>query len=228
MSVLTGPQIRAEIRKGNIVIDPYDEKNLNPNSYNLHLDKTLKVYSEMVGEPEEDALGNIAPFAPLFRLYTRDGGTVEVAYDLAPPVRDCTGTQEVPPCLDMRRANPTTSIDIPKTGIVLYPGVLYLANTVEHTETRYFAPNIEGRSSVARLGIQVHLTAGFGDNGFAGDWTLEILVAHPIRVYAGIGLCQISYTTLEGDMDSMMYKGKYQKQRGPKASMLWKDFLPKE
>lgn len=131
--------------------------------------------------------------------------------------------EEKPPVLDMKRDNPTVELKIPDHGLLLRPGILYLGHTLEYTVTNGFVPILEGRSSVARLGMSVHLTAGFGDHGFAGDWTLEITVVHPLRVYAGVRICQIAYEPIVGEVDRE-YRGKYQQQRGPQPSQLWRDF----
>ncbi len=125
--------------------------------------------------------------------------------------------------LDMKKPNPTEKITIPKDGIVLEPGRLYLGRTLEFTETHNLVPMLEGRSSIGRLGMFVHITAGFGDVGFKGFWTLEIQVIHPLRIYAGVQICQIFYHTVEGDI--LEYKsGKYQANQGIQPSMLYKDF----
>ncbi|GBF51532.1 deoxycytidine triphosphate deaminase [Leptospira ryugenii] len=125
--------------------------------------------------------------------------------------------------LDMKKPNPTEKITIPKEGIVLEPGKLYLGRTIEFTETHNLVPMLEGRSSIGRLGMFVHITAGFGDVGFKGFWTLEIQVIHPLRVYAGVQICQIFYHTVEGSIEE--YKsGKYQANQGIQPSLLYKDF----
>lgn len=124
--------------------------------------------------------------------------------------------------LDMRRDNPVQEIKIPQEGLYLNPGVLYLGETEEYTETPHHVPHIEGRSSVGRLGMQVHVTAGFGDVGFKGKWTLEITVVHPLKVYAGTCVCQISYETPYGKI--IPYSGKYSGQKGVMPSCLYKDF----
>lgn len=77
-------------------------------------------------------------------------------------------------------------------------------------------PFIEGRSSVGRLGISIHVTAGFGDVGFIGRWTLEISVIHPIRVYAGVEICQIAFTDIVGEFD--LYTGRYANQNKVEGS----------
>ncbi len=125
--------------------------------------------------------------------------------------------------LDMKKANPVERMTIPEEGILLEPNKLYLGRTVEYTKTDNFVPMLEGRSSVGRLGLFVHVTAGFGDVGFAGYWTLEMYCIHPIRIYPDVEICQIYYHTLEGDY--VKYdSGKYQNNVGVQPSLLYKDF----
>jgi dCTP deaminase len=95
--------------------------------------------------------------------------------------------------LDAKKENPTYSIEIPNEGIVLMPGELYLCYTVESVGSKKYVPIIEGKSSIGRLGVKVHLTAGFGDVGFIGHWTLEIEVTKPIRIYKGMPIAQIAF-----------------------------------
>lgn len=125
--------------------------------------------------------------------------------------------------LDMKRENEFESIIIPEDGLVLEPQCLYLGRTVEYTETQNLVPMLEGRSSVGRLGLFIHVTAGFGDVGFKGFWTLEIFCIQPIKIYPGVEVCQIYYHTIEGDHESYS-SGKYQDNHGIQPSMLYKDF----
>ncbi len=125
--------------------------------------------------------------------------------------------------LDMKRPNKTRSIRIPEEGLLLEAGKLYLGRTAEFTRTERYVPMLEGRSSVGRLGLFIHVTAGFGDVGFSGYWTLEIFCVQPIRIYPNVQICQIYYHTIEGDFDKYT-SGKYQNNQGIQASMLYKDF----
>lgn len=95
--------------------------------------------------------------------------------------------------LDARKKNASVQIIISEEGLVLQPNILYLASTVEYTETFRHVPIIQGKSSLGRLGLFVHVTAGFGDVGFKGYWTLELVCVHPIRIYAGMKIAQICY-----------------------------------
>ena len=131
------------------------------------------------------------------------------------------------PVLDMAKPNDFERLSIPKEGMLLETGKLYLGRTLEYTATENLVPMLEGRSSVGRLGLFIHVTAGFGDVGFRGFWTLEILCVQPVRIYPGVEICQIFYHTLEGKYEN--YKsGKYQNNQGIQPSLLYKDFERKE
>lgn len=170
--ILTGSEIKTRLGS-DIVIEPFDERLLNPNSYNLRLHDELLVYEEIV--------------------------------------------------LDMRRPNRFRRYTIPPEGFVLHPNQLYLGRTIELTETHNLVPMLEGRSSVGRLGLFVHVTAGFGDVGFCGYWTLEMFAVQPVRIYAGVPICQIFYHTLCGEIDEYD-SDKYQHNRDIQPSLLFKEW----
>ncbi len=125
--------------------------------------------------------------------------------------------------LDMRRPNRFRRYEIPAEGFVLHPNQLYLGRTLERTETHNLVPMIEGRSSVGRLGLFVHVTAGFGDVGFCGYWTLEMFAVQPVRIYAGVEIAQIFYHTLDGDIREYSSE-KYQHNRDIQPSLLFREF----
>ncbi|NBG88694.1 dCTP deaminase [Isachenkonia alkalipeptolytica] len=125
--------------------------------------------------------------------------------------------------LDMKKENKVEKITIPPEGLVLAPNRLYLGRTMEYTRTLKVVPMLEGRSSVGRLGLFIHVTAGFGDVGFSGYWTLEIFCIQPIRIYPHIEICQLYYHTIEGDYEAY-HSGKYQNNQGIQPSYLYKDF----
>lgn len=127
--------------------------------------------------------------------------------------------------LDMAQPNRTRRIRIPKEGIVLAPQKLYLGRTVERTETHNCVPMIEGRSSIGRLGLFVHVTAGFGDVGFCGYWTLEMFAVQPIRIYPGVPICQIFYHQITGSYTEYC-SDKYQHNRDIQPSLLYKELSP--
>lgn len=125
--------------------------------------------------------------------------------------------------LDMKKKNSGHLIKIPEEGYLLKPNKLYLARTMEYTKTECFVPMLEGRSSVGRLGLFIHVTAGFGDVGFSGYWTLEMFCVQPIRIYSGVEICQIYFHTVLGTADKYD-SGKYQNNKGIQTSLLYKDF----
>jgi dCTP deaminase len=104
------------------------------------------------------------------------------------------------PELDARQPNPVKEFEIPPEGYVLHPNQLYLGVTEEYTETHRHVPFLEGKSSVGRLGIDIHSTAGKGDVGYANYWTLEMSSKIPVRVYAGMPIGQLIYFEIEGEI----------------------------
>src|SRR6476620_126813 len=172
--ILSGDEIYRHLGR-DIVIEPFDESRLNPNSYNLTLHDELLTYEEVV--------------------------------------------------LDMAEPNRTRRLRIPQEGLVLTPQKLYLGCTAERTETHNFVPMIEGRSSIGRLGLFVHVTAGFGDVGFCGYWTLEMFAVQPVRIYAGVSICQIFYHQILGDFTNYV-SDKYQHNRDIQPSLLFKELDP--
>lgn len=168
--ILSGNEIQRRLG-GDIVIEPFDESRLNPNSYNLALHDELIVYEEVV--------------------------------------------------LDMAKENRVRRVEIPPEGLVLSPNHLYLGRTIEKTTTHNLVPQIEGRSSVGRLGLFVHVTAGFGDAGFSGYWTLEMYSIQPVRIYPGVPICQIFYHELTGEVTE--YASKYQHNRDIQPSLLYEE-----
>lgn len=125
--------------------------------------------------------------------------------------------------LDMKTPNATETLKIPEKGLLLTPNRLYLGRTREYTKTEKLVPMLEGRSSIGRLGLFIHVTAGFGDVGFSGYWTLEIFCVQPVRIYSGVEICQIYYHDIHGDYEPYT-SGKYQNNEGIQPSLLYRDF----
>ncbi|MES2893325.1 MAG: dCTP deaminase [Bacteroidota bacterium] len=129
--------------------------------------------------------------------------------------------------LDARKHNTIEHFEIPEEGIILQPNELYLGVTEEYTETHAHVPFLEGKSSTGRLGIDIHATAGKGDVGFCGNWTLEISVKQPVRVYAGMPIGQLIYFPVDGNIEVKYNQKKNAKYSGqpdrPVESMMWKN-----
>ncbi len=176
MSILLKRQIEENYTNGKIIIEPYNPDQLGPNSYDVRLGTTLKVYDEEI--------------------------------------------------LDVKSKNNVTTIKIPEEGIILKPRTLYLGNTIEAIGSDYFVPMYEGRSSMARLGIQSHISAGFGDIGFKNNWTLEIVVIHPIKIYPGMKIGQIYFHVVNTKYNTPQnrYNGKYGDQKEPQETRSFLDY----
>jgi dCTP deaminase len=176
--ILSDKKILEEMKRGNIVIEPFNREKLGTNSYDVHLGKWLAVYEDEI--------------------------------------------------LDAKTHNKIKTFEIPDQGYILQPGTLYLGVTWEYTETRNFVPFLEGKSSIGRLGIDIHATAGKGDAGFCNNWTLEISVKMPVRVYKGMPIGQLIYFEMDGEIETPYDKklnAKYnQRTEYPVESMMFKNF----
>ena len=130
--------------------------------------------------------------------------------------------------LDAKAHNLISYFEIPEDGFVLLPSVFYLGVTEDYTETLDHVPFLEGKSSIGRLGIDIHATAGKGDIGFCNYWTLEISVKQPVKVYAGMPIGQLIYFDVKGDIETPYNKkesAKYNNRTAlPVESMMWRNF----
>jgi len=129
--------------------------------------------------------------------------------------------------LDAKKHNQIRHFEIGPEGFVIRPGELYLGVTMEYTETHCAVPFLEGKSSVGRLGIDIHATAGKGDVGYCNTWTLEISCVKPVRVYGGMPIGQLIYFAVDGDIENPYNKkpgAKYNERTSlPLESMMWKN-----
>lgn len=169
--ILTGNEIKKNIGK-NIIITPYDESQVNPNSYNLKLSNEIAVYEDEI--------------------------------------------------LDPKKENKVQNMIIPDEGFILEPGKLYLAKTLEYTETYNYVPILFGRSSMGRLGLGIHVTAGFGDVGFCGYWTLQLTCLQRVKIYPYMKICQIVYFSVQGETENYI-SDKYQNSDRIMASQIYKE-----
>ena len=129
--------------------------------------------------------------------------------------------------LDAKKHNKIEYFEIPEEGFILQPHLFYLGSTDEYTETHAHVPFLEGKSSTGRLGIDIHATAGKGDVGFCGNWTLEISCKKPVRIYKGMPIGQLIYFPVDGEVQvkynnktNAKYSGQPDK---PVESMMWKN-----
>jgi dCTP deaminase len=176
--ILSDRSILQELDKGNIVIDPFNPLHLNPNSVDLTLAPTFKVYTE--------------------------------------------------PVLDPRKENRFIEMTIPEHGYVLQPGEVYLYACNERIGVKNnIRAKVEGKSSLGRLGLFVHVTAGFIDTGFEGSLVLELVATRRIVVYPNMKICQVEFARVEGEiLETYDQKtgSKYHGQTGVQESLMHKNF----
>ena len=213
MGILTGKKIIEEVGRGCIEIDPFDETLVNPASIDLKLGREVRIYEDWVNSDAYEWLEHVNKVLD------------HAGRDPRPPF-DGEGLVAKGDVLDVKNEPITRAFIIGEEGWVLWPGILYLMHTEERVCTRNYAPVLDGKSSIGRLGIVIHLTAGYGDPGFDGQYTLEVTVAHPVRVYAGMRFCQMRFHTLMGKQTNYQSSGHYTGKDavGPVASKAFTQF----
>lgn len=198
MSVLVDNDIMSALDEGSIIVEPFNREALGTNSYDVHLAPHLRTYKLNVIQPAQ--------------RHTRLDVCCDAIYEE----------------LDCRKQHETIDHEIGPNGFVLEPGTLYLASTVEYTESHKHLPMLNGKSSMGRLGLSIHVTAGTGDVGFRGHWTMELFVVHPLRVYAGMAIGQLLWFTASDAPDTpydLKQSAKYNNREArPQASEAWRNF----
>jgi dCTP deaminase len=176
--ILTDGEILKNLWSGNIVISPFDQKYLNPNSVDLTLNGLCKVYIDET--------------------------------------------------LDCKKPNPTREFTIPDDGYVLQPGELYLYSCNERIGVKEnICATVMGKSSLGRLGLDIHVCAGFIDTGFEGSLVLEMRVIKPLKIYPNQKICQIKFEYTSGNVLESYDKksgSKYHNQSGVVESQMHKNF----
>ena len=176
--ILSDKTILQEIENGNIIISPLNLAHVNPNSVDLTL-------------------------APTFKMYTED-------------------------VLDPRKENKFIDMSIPDSGYVLQPGEVYLYACNERIGVKNnIRAKVEGKSSLGRLGLFIHVTAGFIDTGFEGSLVLELVATRRVIVYPNMKICQIEFARVEGEiLETYDQKvgSKYMNQTGVQESLMHKNY----
>ena len=184
--ILSGAAIREAVMSGRIKIDPFRDEHVNAASYDITLGSQIRVYEKVTwidGAGEWDSKEQL-------RVWPGSFG-----------------------CLDAAKPNPTRLFTVgPGSAFRLVPGVGYLMHTEERISSECYVPVLDGKSSLGRLFISIHETAGYIDPHFDGQVTLEVTVTHPVRVYQGMRFGQIRFHSLMGDV--VPYAGRY---RGEEA-----------
>jgi len=124
--------------------------------------------------------------------------------------------------LDPKIKQEVREVKVESDGYVLNPGRIYLGHTFEIMGSDYYVPVVKGRSSSARLGLFIHITADLIDIGSHNQWTLQLYAVQPIKVYPQMLIGQVTFWKVFGEIE--VYKGKYQGSMGPYESQIYKDF----
>ena len=185
--LLSDRDIKSEIDKGRVVLEPYDLNMIQPSSVDVRLDRLFRTF-------ENHKYAHIDPAENQPEL------TREVAVEGQEP-------------------------------FILHPGEFVLGSTYEViTLPDDIAGRLEGKSSLGRLGLLTHSTAGFIDPGFSGHVTLELsnVATLPIKLWPGMKIGQLCLFRLESPAEhpygSAVYGSRYQGQRGPTPSKAYLNF----
>jgi dCTP deaminase len=182
--LLSDRDLVAEIKAGNLQLDPFEPALIQPSSIDVRLDRLFRVFNN--------------------HLYTHIDPSIQ-------------------------QDDLTTEVEVPDgQPFVLHPGEFVLASTLEvMTLGSQLAGRLEGKSSLGRLGLLTHSTAGFIDPGFSGHVTLELsnVATLPITLWPGMKIGQLCIFRLSSPADhpygSAVYGSRYQDQRGPTPSRSW-------
>ncbi|MFP5225444.1 MAG: dCTP deaminase [Actinomycetota bacterium] len=182
--ILSDRDLRKAIADGDLALDPFDDKMVQPSSIDVTVDSQFRVFNN-----------SKYPYI-----------------DVRQEMEDLTTLVEVKP----------------DEAFILHPGEFVLGSTYEKvTIGNGLVARLEGKSSLGRLGLLIHSTAGFVDAGWSGFLTLELSnVANlPITIYPGMKIGQLCVFQMSSPADKpYSMTGKYQGQRGPTASKFFKDF----
>lgn len=196
------------LNKGDIRISPFNEKQLGPNSYDVRLGNKIAYYV-LVGETMDYP-------TVTYGLVNKDS-TPELYGHLA--VLDATSENAGHiirrPVMDLAGRPPIIQREIPEDGFVLYPGNVYLAHIKETICGIKYVPELTGRSSLARAGVGVEVSAPYANVGDELKYTVEITVVYPTIIYPDMKIAQIFFHQLEDSFDPNLnrYTGKYSSDR---------------
>ena len=196
MAILTGQEIIKQIHDNHIRIGNFNLNRVQPNSYDVTLGNKISFYSLTDNAIQIGQMSRDASFESFGMLALEDPNSADVGY-----IRGV-------PYLDTKTENTMLVKDIPEDGYILLPRILYLVETVESVWSDKYVVEVSGTSSLARLGVTVHKTAGYANIGHEFKWILEVEVTHPVKIYPGMKIGQMYFHTSVGQND-MQYNGRY-------------------
>lgn len=203
MAILTSHEIRAQVDAGNIKVDPYVEANVQQNSLDVTLGTEVCVYSDVV----------------MLEASSKPRAALS-SHELSRLIIPWVGY------LDAKKKNTTYAFSMDESGWLVKPGFLYLMHVNEVLCAPHYVMTLDGRSSLARLGLIVHFTAGHAETGFHGQYTMEVSAMHPLRIYPGMRIAQVIFQTVRGEVEDYKERGNYVRELalGAQPSRSWRQF----
>ena len=188
---LSDSTILNEISNGNIVLEPFDIKYLNPNSVDLTLNPKFKIVSKdrlLTASQREDIYAQLNNYNKQQRMEMNpnmNDDEVHIEMD----------KYNIPRWfVDCKSENNFIEQIMPEDGMILKPNELYLYSCNEKIGCKKnIRATVMGKSSLGRLGLFVHVTAGFIDTGFVGSLVLEMVATLPIKIYPNQKICQVEF-----------------------------------
>ncbi|NPA38520.1 MAG: dCTP deaminase [Candidatus Nanohaloarchaeota archaeon] len=204
MSILSDKDIKERIKKGEIVIEPLEnlEKSLGPSSLDLRLGNKFRVFKHA----HVDIIDPKNYHDELIREYEIKNGRIKI------------------------KEHTYTTLYISDEPFIIHPGEFILASTYEKVKIPAdITARLEGRSSLGRLGLLVHVTAGYIDPGFEGHITLELgnVGKLPLKLYPGMRVCQLVFEEMTSPSETPYNKrknSKYLGENGATSSRIKLDF----
>ncbi len=127
--------------------------------------------------------------------------------------------------LDAKKKSSPKKILLTDEGFTLQPGKLYLANTYEKIGSKKYVTQLIGRSSLGRLGLFLQVTAPLGHVGTYHNWTLELKVVQPLKVYPLMRIGQVTFWKIKGKRNLTYEHGEYKNFEKAQVSKFFKEFL---
>ena len=194
---------------GDITIDPFDSRHLGPNSYDLTLGDKIAFYV-LTGEGVDYPTTTYGQVAPDL--------TPDMFGHMAALEPDSPVTKHIVqrPLMNLAGRPPILQREISKDGIVLYPGNVYLAQVNEKICGKRYVPELTGRSSLARAGVGVEVSAPYANLGDELCFTVEITVKYPTLIFANMRIAQVFFHQVEPEFETSstyIYSGKYSEKR---------------
>ena len=213
--MLSRQGIMHALETGDIEIEPFDIKQLGPNSYDLRLGKTIGYYA-LVGTGVDFPTTS---YGLVDREMTPERYGHQAALDPDSPHATCIMTR---PIMNLAGRPPIIQREISDDGIMLYPGNVYLALIQESICGKRFVPELTGRSSLARAGVSVELSAPYANLGHKLHYTIEITVTYPTIVYPNMKIAQVFFHQVEEGYNPSYneYTGKYMEERFDGSEMI--------